>query len=132
MKKMFTILCSACLVLAVALPSIFAEEAPTEAIELAYFPNLKVIFPHDKHADLQCEACHHMWDGKAAVQSCTDSGCHDVFDKKDKTEKSFYNVIHGKGTAEVQSCLGCHREEAKKNKDMRKQLTSCKGSGCHP
>jgi len=132
MKKLFTILLSACMVLAVALPALFAEEAPKESIELAYLPDLKVQFPHDKHCSIACQECHHKWDGEGKIQSCTDSGCHDVMDKKDKTEKSFYNIIHGKGSDDVQTCLGCHREEAKKDKDKRKQLTSCRGSACHP
>ncbi len=132
MKKLFTILLCASMVFALALPSLFAEEAPCDPIEMAYFPDLKVQFPHDKHAGIECQDCHHKWDGKGDIQACADSGCHDVLDKKDKTEKSLYNVIHGRGTKELSTCLSCHREEAKKNKDMRKQLTSCRGSGCHP
>lgn len=132
MKKLITALACASMVLAFALPSLFAEDAPADPVKMAYFPEKVVEFPHEKHAALECQECHHMWDGKSAVQPCGDSGCHDVFDKKDKTEKSLYNAMHGKGTDQLSTCLTCHREEAKKNKDLRKQLTSCKGSGCHP
>ncbi len=132
MKSFFTLLACMAFVLACALPSLFAVDTPGAPIKLEYFPNKIVMFPHDKHAALDCKKCHHKWNEKDIIKPCGDSGCHDVFDKSDKSEKSFYNIVHGKGSADMQSCLACHRQEAGSDKDKKKAMTGCKGSGCHP
>ncbi|MDK2955503.1 MAG: hypothetical protein PWQ57_999 [Desulfovibrionales bacterium] len=111
------------------------QQAPEQPLNLAYFPKKAVEFthtPHLKEAGLQCEECHHKKvDGK--IVKCSTSGCHDVFDRKDRSEASFYNMVHGRGSKDMQSCLGCHKEAAKgKFKSMGRELTSCKGSVCHP
>jgi len=130
MKRIvFASLVCAALVLAVALPSLFAVDAPADGIKLAYFAKV-VTFNHTTHKAQDCKVCHHTWDGAAAIQKCSVAGCHDSMDKKDKTEKSLYNCIHGKGAHPT--CLDCHKQTAGADKDKKSALTGCKGSKCHP
>ena len=82
----------------------------------------EVAFPHAAHFSYTCQECHHKWNGKEAIQSCTTSGCHDL-DKvpmdengkpvKDKVLKARYykNAFH-------EACIGCHKEIKNKNKAM--------------
>lgn len=131
-RYLFTLMASVVLVLFVAFPSISQQAAPAEDITLAYFPEKVVIYKHSAHAGIECGTCHHTWDGAAAMRKCTDSGCHDSFDRQDKSERSLYNAIHGKGKDTIPSCVQCHRDEGAKNPDKRKQLTGCTDSLCHP
>ncbi|MEJ2660551.1 MAG: cytochrome c3 family protein [Desulfobacteraceae bacterium] len=74
----------------------------------------EVTFPHAAHFSYNCQQCHHKWNGKAAIQSCTTSGCHDL-DKvpmdengkpvKDKVLQARYykNAFHA-------ACIGCHKK----------------------
>ncbi len=128
----FTLLAGMALVLCAAFPSFSQQSAPAEDIKLAYFPEKVVIYKHSAHAEVDCKTCHHTWDGAATMQKCSDSGCHDSFDRQDKSERSLYNAIHGKGTATNSSCVQCHRIEAGKNPDKKKELTGCIDSYCHP
>lgn len=131
MRTIFAVLTVVVLSLCFALPGLLAQPKAPEPFELKYFPEKLVPFAHDKHAELQCQKCHHVWDGQSEMQRCSTAGCHDVFDSKDKSVNSFYNIVHGRGSAEVASCVGCHKEAAGADKEKRKQLTGCKGSGCH-
>ncbi len=132
MRKMIvSLFVSGALVLLFALPSI-SQTAPAEDITMAYLPKKTVIFKHSAHKELDCKKCHHMWEKEGDPRKCTTSGCHDVFDSKDKTEHNLYKTIHGKGSDAATGCLQCHKEEAKKNKDKKKELTGCAGSYCHP
>jgi hypothetical protein len=74
----------------------------------------EVAFPHAAHFSYSCQKCHHKWNGKEAIQSCTTSGCHDL-DKvpEDKTRKMHYykQAFHS-------ACIGCHKEIKTKNKVM--------------
>lgn len=132
MKAVTIVLSCAALLLAVALPSLYAVDSPSDPIEMAYLPSKTVMFPHTPHKDFECQKCHHKWDGKSDIVACASSGCHDSFDKKDRSEKSLYNMIHGKGSDTQMSCLACHKEQAGKDKDKRKKMLSCMGSACHP
>ncbi len=126
---------SACLVCAVALPSIHAVDVPADGTKLDYYDggakNLVTIFNHSTHKDVSCETCHHV-EGEQQYAGCTVDGCHNIMDKKDKSVNSWYKVTHGKGSDKHPSCLSCHKKTAGKDKEKRKQLTGCKKSACHP
>ena len=89
-----------------------------------------VTFNHSTHAKGECVTCHHEVGGAADYRACSTEGCHDVFDRKDKTVHSYYNVLHGKGLAHP-TCISCHQQVAGKDREMRRQLTGCKNSACH-
>jgi hypothetical protein len=87
-----------------------------------------VTFPHAVHFNYTCQECHHKWNGKEAIQSCTTSGCHDLdkapVDEKgkpieDKVIKARYykNAFHD-------NCIGCHKQIKMKNKDMEASMAS--------
>ncbi|MGE4296880.1 MAG: cytochrome c3 family protein [Desulfovibrionaceae bacterium] len=135
MKKHVLAICL-CLVFAFALAAtaMTAQTAPDKDITMSYLPSKTVVFKHAPHVQtlgLACEKCHHnKVDGK--IVKCTTAGCHDVFDKKSKSEKALYGAIHGKGE-EVESCLTCHKNAAKDmDKAAGKALTGCAKSKCHP
>ncbi len=136
MRKVFLLAFLCAIAVCVSVGSVLAADAPSQPIELKYFPKLQVQFPHAPHAahNVECQKCHHKWDGQGEVKACGSAGCHDVYDKKDKTEKSLYNAIHGKSENPI-SCLSCHKmqvENKKGDKDFKKKMTGCKGSACHP
>lgn len=91
-----------------------------------------VMFPHSAHAKVECVVCHHKVNGEPTFQKCATSGCHDDLTSK-KGEKSLYFVVHNKG-AELrhQSCLACHSKVAEEKPDLKKELTGCSKSKCHP
>lgn len=91
-----------------------------------------VMFPHASHAKIECVVCHHKVDGKENFEKCATVGCHDNLADK-KGEKSLYYVMHGK-SAELkhQSCLQCHAKVVETMPDLKKKLTGCKDSACHP
>lgn len=76
-----------------------------------------VAFPHAVHFGYSCKECHHKWDTRSIIVSCTSSGCHDL-DKapkkdgkidKEKAKKYYKNAYHD-------MCIGCHKEIKKENK----------------
>lgn len=90
-----------------------------------------VMFPHAPHAKIECVTCHHKVDGKENFQKCSDSGCHDDLTAK-KGEKSLYFVIHNKSVLKHQTCMECHARFVAEKPDLKKAMTGCKGSKCHP
>ena len=105
-----------------------AVEAPAD-LKLGPPEGMKVSkplvdFSHEKHdaAKIECASCHHTWDGKAEVQSCSTAACHDQSGKKGTT--AFYTAFHSK-KSEI-SCLGCHKIVKKEGKPVP---VSCKA--CH-
>lgn len=130
MRKLF--MCDVCLVFAVAMagPAIAARPAaPLEPVKME-LTKMPVTFNHSTHASVDCGICHHPVEGVETYAACGSSGCHDVLDKKDKSWKSYYRLAHDRKVSN--SCLGCHVEVVKTDKAKRKELTSCKGSSCHP
>ncbi len=126
---------AAAAVLLLAAPLQAGMKAPGAPLKLAYFPNKVVMYPHAAHAEFKCVQCHHEPDANGNPQKCSNAGCHDVFDKKDKSAHSFYQLAHAKTKADPNSCLDCHKKQAKaKNldKDASKALTGCSKSKCHP
>ena len=135
MKKFLCVsLACAALVCFFALPGLDAAEAPADGMKLDNYKapkrNLVVIFNHSTHKANECTECHHKWDGKGKVRRCSTAGCHDVFDKKDKTQKSYYKIIHKK--CKLSTCVTCHKAHVGKDKAKKKELTGCKKSKCHP
>lgn len=91
-----------------------------------------VMFPHSAHAKVECVVCHHKVNGEANFQKCATSGCHDDLTAK-KGEKSLYFVVHNKGAdLRHQTCLACHSKVAEEKPDLKKELTGCSKSKCHP
>lgn len=91
-----------------------------------------VMFPHAAHAKVECVVCHHKVNGEPTFQKCASSGCHDDLTAK-KGEKSLYFVVHNKGAdLRHQSCLACHSKVAEEKPDLKKELTGCSKSKCHP
>lgn len=117
--------------MALALPAFASEPAvPADGLKMAK-TKMEVTFNHSTHKEIKCADCHHPVDGKADFKPCASAGCHDVFDKKDKSEKSYYKVMHGKNL-KYATCVSCHSDYVKTKPEMKKELTGCKGSKCHP
>ena len=135
MRKLLCVsLACAVMVCFFALPGLNAADAPADGMKMDnYQPakkNLVVIFNHSTHKTSECKECHHKWDGKGKVAGCSSAGCHDVYDKKDKTEKSYYKIIHKK--CALSTCVTCHKDHAGADKAKKKELAGCKKSKCHP
>jgi hypothetical protein len=134
MKKWLVLMASVALLCLTALPAISAD-APDNLTMDHYTGeanNLVVTFNHSAHADYECSECHHKWDGSGDPQPCSDSGCHDVMDKKDKTVNSYYKVLHDMRPKELSTCVSCHREVAGDDREKKRELAGCRGSVCHP
>ncbi len=118
-------------VVAFAAPVLAAPPAvPADGIKLDN-TKLQVVFNHSTHKTADCVTCHHPVDGKENYQKCSTAGCHDVFDRKDKSAHSYYRVMHAKGL-KYDSCVSCHADFVKDHPDQKKELTACKKSKCHP
>lgn len=91
-----------------------------------------VMFPHKIHEKIECVVCHHKVDGKESFDKCSTAGCHDDLESR-KGMKSLYFVMHNK-SAELkhQTCMSCHAKIVEEKPDLKKQLTGCTKSGCHP
>lgn len=135
MKKFMTLglVCFA-LVCFCALPALNAADAPADGLKMEKSKKAKkhVVFNHSTHQSEDCKVCHHTWDGAAAVKACSAAGCHDNFDKKDKSVHSYYQATHSRKAKKAPSCLSCHKKVAKKDKSKKKMLTGCSKSACHP
>ena len=81
-----------------------------------------VTFPHAIHFTYNCEKCHHTWDRKTAIVSCTTSGCHDLAALPKDAEgritrdpeiqiRYFKNAYHS-------LCIGCHKEIKQRNEKI--------------
>jgi hypothetical protein len=88
-----------------------------------------VQFPHATHFSYVCRRCHHDWNGKTEVQTCTTSGCHDqVKTPKNEgvAESSETLPIKYYKKAYHELCIGCHKDIKQKNKELelsKKTLT---------
>lgn len=131
-KSLLVCLTAAALVLAFALPSIYAVEAPEDGIVLDHTDDPKgytTTFNHTTHASVDCTTCHHM-EGDQQYASCVAEGCHDAADKK--ADMSWYKVVHDRKAGAKPTCVSCHLETAGDDIELKKQLTGCMGSACHP
>ncbi len=131
MKKLFVCVVAAAIICAFALPNLFAADAPADGLKMDK-TKTPVVFNHSTHKAEDCEFCHHKSkDNPENIKKCSSEGCHDNFDKKAKGPENYYKAIHGAGKT-IPTCLSCHKEKAGKDKDMKKKLTGCKKSACHP
>lgn len=123
----------ALLVLALAIPAIAAQPAaPADGLKMEATGKKVVVFNHSTHKEQTCVACHHPVQGKEEFRKCATAGCHDNMDRKDKSERGYYQAMHGKDGKVTKSCVACHTEIVAAKPDLKKDLTACKGSKCHP
>lgn len=131
MKKIF-LLGLMLLVTAFALTAVAAAPSvPADGLELNKTKKM-VVFNHSTHAAIGCSDCHHPVDGKEDYRACATAGCHDNLDQKDKSINSYYQAMHKKKGNKYESCVSCHDKTAGADKDLKKQLTGCAKSKCHP
>jgi hypothetical protein len=104
-----------------------------------------VEFHHSKHFIYECRTCHHKWDGKTQISSCTASGCHDLLESPKKPTKYLAYTETGIKYFKYafhQSCVGCHKAIKAQRKEMemsyRMLKTKLPNTGptgcieCHP
>ena len=127
----FFIICSiAVLSLAFAVFGLAAQPpVPADGLVMEHTEK-PVVFNHSAHSKGECVICHHEVEGVESYDSCASAGCHDVFDRKDKTVHSYYNILHGKDLNHP-TCISCHQKVAGTDRDKRRQLTGCANSACH-
>ena len=126
-KSMILSLAIFALVLAFALPNLFAAEAPGDDYMIPKPEGVEVKqkslpFSHSKHAAYECVECHHTGE---VTQGCTDAGCHDLLVPATPEERRDIRYFE---KAYHDQCIGCHR-------DLRKEgaenvPVAC--VGCHP
>jgi hypothetical protein len=104
-----------------------------------------VDFPHARHFDIACIACHHTWGLTEPIAGCMTSGCHDVTEiakpkagepRDDESSIAYFRAAFHR------LCINCHKETKVKNLAQQKAIrkldkplpktgpTSC--SECHP
>ena len=76
-------------------------------------------------------SCHHKVDGKESFAKCGSAGCHDDLAGK-QGEKSLYYVVHTKKELKHNNCIGCHSKVVEEKPELKKDLTACAKSKCHP
>lgn len=144
MRKLFLpgFVCGAVCSLIVAAPLVAVQategqsgdtpEMPREPIALTGSKKT-VMFSHVQgHEDIKCVVCHHNVNDKPSFAKCSASGCHDDLTAR-KGERSLYFVVHNKGAGlKHQSCMKCHAEVVAEKPDLKKALTGCTQSRCHP
>lgn len=129
MKK--SLLSAALLVLTMAVPS-FAAQPPVPADGLQFSGAKKtVIFNHSTHSSVACVTCHHPVNDQENYAKCATAGCHDDLQAK-KGTSSLYAVAHNRKGAKYQTCMECHQTIAAEKPDLKKELTGCAKSKCHP
>lgn len=129
MKKF--LLLTAIPLLTLALP-VLAAQPPVPDKPLEFKGSKKtVMFPHDVHQKVECVTCHHQVQGKENFQKCATAGCHDDLTAK-KGEKSLFYVVHTKTGLKQQTCLECHGKIVAEKPELKKELTGCAKSKCHP
>ncbi len=133
MNKFLLPLLALCAFLFAAVAYAEQPDVPADGIEMKNTKN-PVVFNHTTHKEIACGSCHHKVEGKENYGKCASAGCHDSFDRKDKSVKGYYRVMHAKDM-QYASCVSCHIETIKDKQDdaeLKKALTACKGSKCHP
>jgi len=107
-----------------------AQQAPeTIKLDACAAKQPAVSFPHKAHMDrLECGACHHTQKdltADAAVEVAKCSSCHL---NPEKAETPVCTQMSMSKNQFHIGCVGCHKEEAKKNADT-KAPTKC--AACH-
>jgi hypothetical protein len=107
-------------------------DVPADGIQMARTKQA-VTFNHSTHQKgMQCIDCHHPVNDRLQFGKCADAGCHDSMDRKDKSAKGYYRVLHAKSGTQFATCASCHAQASEKFPDRKKELTACKQSRCHP
>ena len=128
----FVLIPAALLSLALAAPAFAAPAVPADGLKMVGSnPKKAVTFNHSSHKAIECSVCHHPVDGKENFAKCATAGCHDDLAGK-KGTKSLYYVVHSKKDVKFQSCLQCHDKIVAEKPDLKKDLTGCAKSKCHP
>ncbi len=74
----------------------------------------QVSFPHAVHFGNACQVCHHKWDGRSKIKSCSTSECHDLAQapktKDNKPVKDRLVSIRYYKNAFHDMCISCHKE----------------------
>ncbi len=131
MKKIAMLSMGVLVAIALALPAIAARPpVPTAPSKMALTDKVASDFDHATHTSVDCAVCHHEVNGAENFAKCSTAGCHDAMGSKEKGVNSYYRIIHDRKLEN--SCLGCHVKTAKAKPELRKALTGCKGSSCHP
>ena len=129
MKK--TLLPAGLLALALAVPA-FAAQPPVPADGLKFAGAKKaVIFNHSTHTSVECVTCHHPVKEQENYAKCATAGCHDDLQAK-KGTSSLYAVVHTRKGLKYQTCMECHQKIVAEKPELKKELTGCAKSKCHP
>lgn len=129
MKKFFIPICV--LTLALTLPALAAQPpVPKDGYEIKGSKKT-VLFNHSTHTTIECGTCHHKVDNKENFQKCATAGCHDNLTEK-KGEKSLFYMMHTKEGVKYDTCMSCHIKIVAEKPDLKKDLTGCAKSKCHP
>ena len=133
----FALLSAGVLALALSVPAIAAQPpVPADGLVLqGSNPKKPVTNNPSTHKTVERVVCHHPVDGKESYAKCATAGCHDNLKDK-KGTNSLYYVMHAKEKADAplqqQSCQSCHGKVVAEKPDLKKDLTGCAKSKCHP
>ena len=99
---------------------------PDESIEPKRTP---VEFDHARHFVFDCKKCHHKWEGKSLIPTCTTTDCHNILKSPKRPTK--YLSYMDKGIlyykyAYHQQCVGCHKEIKIERKTLEMSYTVLK------
>lgn len=126
-KLLISLICAAFLSLA-AVPMLSAADAPGDDYVIPKVEGLKVKdkdgkpgkhqklvpFPHSKHASVECAKCHHTMEADGgAIKHCTEAGCHDSLEFRDKDNAKDIKLVE---VAYHAQCLDCHKDLKKEQK----------------
>jgi hypothetical protein len=127
-KSMLISLVCAILLSFVAVPMLSAADAPGDDYVIPKVEGLKfkekdgqpgkaqkaVPFAHSKHTSVECAHCHHTMEADGgAIKSCTEAGCHDSLDFKDKDNAKDIKLVE---VAYHKQCIDCHKDLKKEQK----------------
>ena len=93
--------------------------APPEGVESK---RSEVEFPHSLHFSINCQQCHHQWEGDEELNSCSAEGCHDLIEAPEKGDGD-EPILYYKA-AFHESCIGCHKEIKAQNAEIAKIFSS--------
>jgi hypothetical protein len=106
----------------------------------------EVSFPHAVHFSYACQECHHKWDGRSKIKSCSTSECHDLAKAPKpadhKSEKGRLMSMRYYKKAYHDMCISCHKRIKIKNKSLEESKASLEAplpatgptgcNQCHP
>jgi len=109
-----------------------ANQAPEKStIDDCVTKRAAVEFPHKAHVDLKiaCSTCHHTQENLTAESTEAVPTCGSCHSTPEKPETPICTQMSATKNPFHISCMGCHKEEAKKN-PATKAPTKC--DDCHP